>query len=80
MIDARTPKFQWGQKVTVTEDLLNDGSFPDRAADAVLARRGDRGEIVQVGTHVESSTPVYLVEFSPDCVVGCYEEEIEPLA
>ncbi len=80
MIDPRTPKYRWGQKVAVTEDLLNDGSYPDRDADAVLARRGDRGEIVQVGTHVDTSTPVYLVEFAPDRVIGCYEEEIEPLA
>ena len=60
-------------------DLVNDGSFPEQPADALLARSGDAGEIVQVGTHVESNTPVYLVEFGPNRVVGCLESEIVPL-
>jgi nitrogen fixation protein NifZ len=37
---------------------------------------GDPGEIVNVGTHVESDTPIYLVEFPDSRVIGCLEEEI----
>ena len=76
MIDPRTPKYQWGQPVIATLDLHNDGSYPTEPADALLVRAGDRGEIVQVGTHTESNTPVYLVEFNARHVVGCLEEEI----
>lgn len=60
-------------------DLVNDGSFPEQPADAMLARDGDVGEIVQVGTHVETNIAIYLVEFGPDRVVGCLEGEIAPL-
>ncbi len=37
---------------------------------------GQIGEIAQVGTHTESNTPVYLVEFGERRVVGCLEEEL----
>jgi len=73
------PKFQWGQRVRASVDLLNDGSFPDRPEGALLAKTGDAGEIVNVGTHVETNQPVYLVEFAPDRVVGCFEGEIAAL-
>jgi nitrogen fixation protein NifZ len=72
-------KYQWGQRVRAFVDLVNDGSFPSQPVDAVLAHSGDVGEIVQIGTHVETNTPVYLVEFSPNRVIGCLEDEIAPL-
>ena len=79
MIEPASPKFQWGQRIRTLQDLFNDGSYPDRPTDALLAPKGTVGEIVQVGLHEESNTPVYLVEFAPDCVVGCIEAEIAPL-
>lgn len=78
MIEPRTPKYQWGQRVQALIDLHNDGSYPDQPGDALLVRSGERGEIVNVGTHTESSTPVYMVEFGERHVVGCLEEEIAP--
>jgi len=79
MIEARTPKYQWGQRVRACVELYNDGSHPEYPAQALLARMGDAGEIVQIGMHVESNIPVYLVEFGGAHVVGCLEEEIAPL-
>jgi nitrogen fixation protein NifZ len=79
MIESREPKYQWGQRVTAALDLYNDGSFPDQPLAALLVHAGDAGEIVQVGTHTESSTPIYLVEFNERHVVGCLEEEIAPV-
>jgi nitrogen fixation protein NifZ len=79
MIEPRLPRFQWGQRVTALTDLHNDGSFPDAALESLLVSIGDQGEIVQVGMHTESNTPVYLVEFGERLVVGCMEEEIAPL-
>ena len=76
MIEPRMPKFEWGQRVRASVDLYNDGSFPNVAEGALLVHGGDRGEIVNVGTHVESNTPVYLVEFPENRVIGCLEEEI----
>jgi nitrogen fixation protein NifZ len=79
VIEPRFPIYQWGQRVRALVNLHNDGSFPDAPAEALLVKSGDGGEIVQVGTHTESNTPIYLVEFGERLVVGCLEEEIAPL-
>ena len=65
--------------MSAVSSLFNDGSYPDFAPDALLVAAGDKGEIVQVGTHVETSTHIYLVEFNERLVVGCLEGEIDPL-
>ena len=72
-------KYRCGQRVRAAADLFNDGSFPDQPVDALLARAGESGEIVQVGAHVETDTPIYLVEFGEHRVVGCLEDEITPV-
>ncbi|ASG20337.1 nitrogen fixation protein NifZ [Nitrospirillum viridazoti] len=79
MIEPRQPLYQWGQRMRAVIDLINDGSYPDMPADALLAASGTMGEIVQVGTHVDSGTPIYLVEFPDRRVIGCLEEEIVPV-
>ncbi|WP_298427531.1 nitrogen fixation protein NifZ [Rhodoblastus sp.] len=79
MIEPRLPKYQWGQRVRCLIDLVNDGSYPNTAEDALLAPVGTVGEIVQVGSHVDSNTPVYIVEFDEKYVIGCLEEEIAPV-
>lgn len=78
MLDIREPKYQWGQPVVAAIDLVNDGSYPEMASEALLVASGTRGEIVQTGMHQDSNTPVYMVEFPDGKVVGCLEEEIEP--
>jgi nitrogen fixation protein NifZ len=78
-MEPSQPKYQWGQRVCAATDLLNDGSFPDQPLEALLAKTGDAGEVVQVGMHVDTNQPVYLVEFAPNRVVGCLEDEIVPL-
>jgi nitrogen fixation protein NifZ len=76
MIAPPVQAFVWGQRVTPLADLLNDGSFPDLPADALLAAAGDVGEVVQTGWHEEAEAAVYLVEFASGRVVGCFESEI----
>ena len=75
---SRTPKFRWGQRVVAGIDLFNDGTYPEREAEALLVERGATGEVVQVGQHEESGVPVYMVEFPGGGVVGRLEEEIAP--
>ncbi|HET7831729.1 MAG TPA: nitrogen fixation protein NifZ [Gallionella sp.] len=77
MLDIREPKFQWGQRVVAAIDLLNDDSYPDMEANALLAASGTKGEIVQTGLHEDTNMPVYLVEFGNGKVIGCLEHEIE---
>ena len=79
MIEPAVPKYDWGLRVKAVEDLFNDGSYPDRAEGELLAAAGSVGEIVQIGVHTETNIPVYLVEFSEKCVVGCLEDEISPV-
>lgn len=79
ILEPRLPKYQWGQKVKTLIDLYNDGSYPDVPDEALLVGLGTTGEIVQVGSHTDTNTPIYLIEFSERLVVGCLEEEIVPL-
>ena len=76
MTGPREPKYRWGQPILAACDLYNDGSYPHEPPDALLARSGDRGEIVQIGAHTETDTPIYLVDFDGRRDVGCFEEEI----
>ena len=80
MIDQREPIYQWGQRVRAAIAIVNDGSHPGVPASAVIAGAGALGEIVNIGHHADSNTPVYLVEFTCDfgsqLVVGCLEEEL----
>jgi nitrogen fixation protein NifZ len=78
-IDLRLARYQWGQPVVARIDLVNDGSYPDCAVDALLAATGTEGQVVQVGTVVDGNIPIYLVEFPNGRVVGCREEEIGAL-
>lgn len=79
MIEPCEARYQWGQAVVALEDLLNDGSHPEHAPDAVIVETGSEGRIVQIGHHESSNQPVYMVEFG-ERVVGCMEEEIMLLA
>lgn len=76
-LEPREPAYAWGQRVIALDDLVNDGSYPERPLDALLAGRGAVGEIVNVGHAQELNEPVYLVEFD-GCVVGCLEIELAP--
>lgn len=76
-IEIREPVYAWGQRVIALDDLINDGSYPDRPEDALLASRGSVGEVVKIGHAPELNEPVYLVQFA-DCVVGCLEIELVP--
>ena len=77
-MELREPAYAWGQRVVALDDLLNDGSYPDRPEDALLAARGTVREVVKIGHAEELNEPVYLVQFA-DCVVGCLEIELVPV-
>jgi nitrogen fixation protein NifZ len=72
-----TPKYEIGRWVRATGDLLNDGSYPDTPEQAVLVGADSVGEIVKIGTHLETESTVYLVEFG-ERVIGCLEGELAP--
>jgi nitrogen fixation protein NifZ len=76
-IELREPAYAWGQRVIALDDLVNDGSYPDRPENSLLAARGSVGEVVKVGHAQDLNEPVYLVQFE-GCVVGCLEIELVP--
>ncbi len=76
MMEPRLPKYAWGERVQAAVDLYNDGSYPDKGVEELLVAEGTVGEVLRVGSHQESKTPVYLVEFAGERVVGCLEQEI----
>ena len=76
-LEPRAPAYAWGQHVVALDDLTNDGSYPERPADALLAARGSVGEGVNIGHAPNLNEPVYLVQFA-GCVVGCLEIELVP--
>jgi nitrogen fixation protein NifZ len=76
-LEPREPAYAWGQRVIALDDLLNDGSYPERDEDALLAARGTVGEVVNIGQAPDLNEPVYLVQFA-GCVVGCLEIELAP--
>jgi nitrogen fixation protein NifZ len=73
--EPRESAYAWGQRVIALDDLVNDGSYPDRAEDSLLAARGSVGEVVKIGYAQDLNEPVYLVEFA-GCVMGCLEIEL----
>lgn len=76
-IELRQPAYVWGQRVIALDDLVNDGSYPERPTDDLLAARGSVGEVVNIGHAPDLNEPVYLVQFE-GCVVGCLEIELVP--
>lgn len=75
--EPRAALYNWGMRVIALDDLVNDGSYPERPTDDLLAERGAVGEIINVGHATEVNEPIYLVEFG-GCVIGCTEDEIAP--
>jgi len=69
------PRYRLNQQVRAAADLVNDGTFPDVAPDALLAAEGALGEIIKIGFQEETNATVYLVEFG-EKAIGCFESEI----
>ncbi|MCS7030661.1 MAG: nitrogen fixation protein NifZ [Gloeomargarita sp. SKYG116] len=73
------PRFELGQKVRLTQTVRNDGTFIGRGTYDVLARKGDIGYIVAIGTFLQAFY-IYSVHFlERGIVVGCRAHELEAL-
>jgi nitrogen fixation protein NifZ len=71
------PVFEIGEKVRVRKLIRNDGTFPGQEIGATLAKKGDVGYIVGIGTYLQSSY-IYAVHFlSRGFIVGCRKKELE---
>jgi nitrogen fixation protein NifZ len=71
------PLFEIGQKVRVRKLIRNDGTFPGKDIGATLAKKGDVGYVISIGTFLQSSY-IYAVHFlQTGNIVGCRTKELE---
>ncbi|MDY7016354.1 MAG: nitrogen fixation protein NifZ [Cyanobacteriota bacterium] len=71
------PAFDLEQKVRVRKVIRNDGTFPGKEIGFHLAKKGEVGYIVGIGTYLQASY-IYSVHFiETGFVVGCLRKELE---
>ncbi|MEB3336943.1 MAG: nitrogen fixation protein NifZ [Leptolyngbyaceae bacterium] len=71
------PTFDIGQKVRSRKLIRNDGTFPGKDIGATLAKKGDIGYVISIGTFLQSSY-IYAVHFmTTGYIVGCRKKELE---
>ena len=83
----RNKHFKIGDTIRSSEDIYNDGSFPNVAEDALLVSEGTRGVVIDEGYLEEDETKIlYLVKFedreNPADLgppIGCWPEDITPI-
>lgn len=70
------PSYEYGDKVRVTRNVRNDGTYPGLEIGDFLVRRGSVGHVQNIGTYLQDQI-VYSVHFlEEDKLVGCREEEL----
>lgn len=71
------PIFDLGNRVRVRKLIRNDGTFPGKEIGFHLAKKGDIGYIVGIGTYLQRAY-IYSVHFlETNYVVGCLGKELE---
>jgi len=71
------PRFEIGEQVRLTKMIRNDGTFPGKDIGVVLAKKGELGYVVSVGTYLQNSY-IYAVHFTgTGHVVGCRARELD---
>ncbi|MEO0757297.1 MAG: nitrogen fixation protein NifZ [Cyanobacteria bacterium J06648_16] len=71
------PIFEMGARVCVRKLIRNDGTFPGKDVGFHLAKKGDVGYIVGIGTYLQRAY-IYSVHFlESNYVVGCLSKELE---
>jgi nitrogen fixation protein NifZ len=71
------PDFEIGQKVQSRKLIRNDGTFPGKDIGETLAKKGDVGYVISIGTFLQSYY-IYAVHFmTTGYIVGCRRKELE---
>lgn len=71
------PIFEIGSRVRVRKLIRNDGTFPGKEIGDHLAKKGDIGYIVGIGTYLQRAY-IYSVHFlESNYIVGCLGRELE---
>lgn len=78
MIEERydEERFEFGEKVRVTRNVRNDGTYPGMPVGELLVRRGSVGHVIEMGTFLQDQV-IYTVHFlDQGRMVGCRAEEL----
>jgi nitrogen fixation protein NifZ len=78
MIEERydEERFDFGERVRVTRNVRNDGTYPGMEVGELLIRRGSVGNVIEVGTFLQDQV-VYTVHFlDQGRMIGCRAEEL----
>ncbi len=71
------PIFEMEQKVRLKKLIRNDGTFPGKDVGVTLAKKGEEGYVVSIGTYLQSYY-IYAVHFvESGFVIGCRRKELE---
>jgi nitrogen fixation protein NifZ len=71
------PYFDYGDKVRAKRTIRNDGTFPGKDIGEILAKKGEEGYVVNIGTFLQQFY-IYGVEFaSTGNRVGMKRKELE---
>lgn len=71
-------RFDYGDRVRVTRNVRNDGTYPGMDIGELLVRRGSVGNVVEMGTFLQDQV-IYTVHFlDQGRMVGCRVEELIP--
>jgi nitrogen fixation protein NifZ len=70
------PVYDYGDRVRLTRNVRNDGTYPNMAVGNLLIKRGSLGFVMNVGTFLQDQI-IYTVNFlEHGRIVGCREEEL----
>ena len=56
------PAFEIGEKVKIKKLIRNDGTFPGKDIGETLAKKGEVGYVINIGTFLQTSY-IYSVHF-----------------
>jgi len=71
-------RFDFGERVRVTRNVRNDGTYPGMEIGDLLIRRGSVGNVIEMGTFLQDQV-IYTVHFlEHGRMVGCRAEELIP--
>ncbi|WP_407152468.1 nitrogen fixation protein NifZ [Bradyrhizobium sp. ORS 86] len=73
------PAFNFGDKVRANRNIRNDGTYPGKDIGALLAKKGEVGYVVSIGTFLQQFY-IYGVEFlETGYRVGMKRKELDPV-
>ena len=76
---AEPPAFAFGEKVKAKRTVRNDGTFAGKEIGDILAKKGEEGYVVSIGTFLQQFY-IYGVEFlGSGNRVGMKRKELEPV-